>query len=477
MKNRSLLRLALAASMFVAVSPLAAQMEAAPASGDAMAQTAPVEPVAPVAEPAAPVAVEPAAVMPVAPPPVEPVAAPVPEAPIAEAPVSESTSESSAAESPLRQGSYVAPMFSYVLSQDDELDNGYGGQLTLGYRQDFWAIEIGGIYTALSGGSGDPTYKGATINGLLFPFSSLPNLYGLIGAGGLEITDYPTKLSGSFSTTTAQAGAGYLFRFVAGRYEFGVRAEALYRRAFRDRRVNAQYQDLDVPRHLDDVLINIGLQLPIGLLPPPPPPPEPVKVVAVEEPADSDHDGVIDSLDQCPGTEAGVIVDEKGCPIPKCEKPKPGDRISLAGCKAGDVIVLNGVNFEFDKARLTPNAKTILDQVADELTSRPDIHVEIGGHTDSRGSDAYNQRLSEERAKSVVAYLAERGIAAERMSEHGYGESQPVADNETDEGRELNRRVELKIVDQAGEGSTAEVSAPAVTAEPAVADATGLQAY
>ena len=120
--------------------------------------------------------------------------------------------------------------------------------------------------------------------------------------------------------------------------------------------------------------------------------------------------------------------------------------------------MLRGVNFEFDKARLTANARGILDNVGDALTKAPEIKVEIGGHTDSKGSDEYNQKLSERRAKSVVEYLTSKGIAGGRMTSVGYGESKPVADNATDEGRELNRRVELKVTEGA---ATVVPSAPA----------------
>jgi outer membrane protein OmpA-like peptidoglycan-associated protein len=103
------------------------------------------------------------------------------------------------------------------------------------------------------------------------------------------------------------------------------------------------------------------------------------------------------------------------------------------------------VNFDFDKSTLTANAKTILDNVAEELAAYPAIKVEVGGHTDAKGSDEYNQSLSERRAASVMKYLASKDVASDRMTSAGYGESKPVADNETDEGRELNRRVELRI--------------------------------
>lgn len=132
-----------------------------------------------------------------------------------------------------------------------------------------------------------------------------------------------------------------------------------------------------------------------------------------------------------------------------CQMPESGQTVSLAGCKMGDTVVLHGVNFEFNKAVLTLNAKSLLDKVADALAARPDIKVEVDGHTDGKGTDAYNQPLSENRAKSVVTYLAAHGIGKNRMTSKGFGKSMPIADNATDEGREQNRRVELKVVESA----------------------------
>jgi len=145
-------------------------------------------------------------------------------------------------------------------------------------------------------------------------------------------------------------------------------------------------------------------------------------------------------------------------PPPPCEVPTDGAPLSFEGCKLGDTLVLRGVNFEFDKATLTLNAKTLLDQVVGALQQRADIKVEIDGYTDSKGSDAYNQKLSEQRAASVKAYLVERGIADERMTTAGFGEASPVADNDTDEGRERNRRVELKVTEASDAVSTAPAS-------------------
>jgi OOP family OmpA-OmpF porin len=156
-------------------------------------------------------------------------------------------------------------------------------------------------------------------------------------------------------------------------------------------------------------------------------------------------------------------------PPPSCQPGAPGQPISLEGCKTGDTIVLRGVNFEFNKSALTVNAKALLDGVADALLARPEVKVEIDGHTDNVGSDSYNLGLSARRVESVKEYLIGRGIDARRLGTKGYGESQPIASNDNEEGRELNRRVELKVIDTV---ATAYAPAPAVAAaKPAPAPA------
>lgn len=156
---------------------------------------------------------------------------------------------------------------------------------------------------------------------------------------------------------------------------------------------------------------------------------EAVKIVEVQTGLlDSDGDGVVDGQDQCPETPAGSRVDGVGCPLPK-------------------VLKLHGVTFELEKARLRPDAKTILGDIVLLLKKYPDMKVEIAGHTDSTGSQAYNQTLSEQRAAAVRDFLIESGIPEAQVSSRGYGELEPVADNDSYEGRELNRRVELRILD------------------------------
>jgi outer membrane protein OmpA-like peptidoglycan-associated protein len=110
-------------------------------------------------------------------------------------------------------------------------------------------------------------------------------------------------------------------------------------------------------------------------------------------------------------------------------------------------IVLRGVNFDFDKSEIRPDAAVILDEAASMLSGRQDVVVRVQGHTDATGPEAYNQSLSEQRAASVRKYLVNNGIAASRLTSAGLGESQPIATNDTREGRALNRRVELQVLE------------------------------
>lgn len=106
-------------------------------------------------------------------------------------------------------------------------------------------------------------------------------------------------------------------------------------------------------------------------------------------------------------------------------------------------LVLSGITFEFDSANLTPEALPILDDVIASLMYYPEVEVEIQGHTDNYGTDEYNLKLSQERADSVKEYLVRNGIAEYRLTTSGWGESKPVATNDTDEGRAQNRRIEF----------------------------------
>jgi len=145
--------------------------------------------------------------------------------------------------------------------------------------------------------------------------------------------------------------------------------------------------------------------------------------VAVVAEGDADGDGVLDSKDRCPNTPKGAIVDKDGC------------------------WAFHGVLFDYDSANIKAGFENVFDNAIKVLRLNPSLTVEIQGHTDSRGAEAYNQRLSENRALSVKQLLVNNGIAASRLTTKGFGESRPVASNDTDAGRAHNRRVAYKRTD------------------------------
>ena len=118
----------------------------------------------------------------------------------------------------------------------------------------------------------------------------------------------------------------------------------------------------------------------------------------------------------------------------------------LVPIEIGQVVRLNNVFFDFDKADLRSESFVELDRVVKLLEENPSIEIEMSAHTDSRGSDEYNFKLSDNRARSVMEYILSKGIAPNRITSQGYGETKPVVDNDTDENRQLNRRVEFKIL-------------------------------
>lgn len=177
-----------------------------------------------------------------------------------------------------------------------------------------------------------------------------------------------------------------------------------------------------------------------------------VAVDAVGCPLDTDGDGVPDYMDQCPGTPAGVEVNAQGCPLDsdgdgvpdyqdQCPDTPAGAEVNSLGCV--EDLVLRDVNFEFDSAQLTANAEAILDGVSEKLMTNDQLRIRLEGHTDSVGPAAYNKGLSQRRADSVKSYLVNKGFSADNITTIGYGEEQPVASNDTAEGRAQNRRVEL----------------------------------
>ncbi len=345
---------------------------------------------------------------------------------------------------------YAGLMGSYSFPDASrQLDDGIGGQLLFGFpMNDYLSTEITAFTTRADhnydGGSDQLSGAGLDLNiklaqGVLSPFL-------LIGGGG-HFDEVPGD---NESSGYANAGGGVLWN-LGGARNTALRLEG--------RRIGV-FNDAISPGHdrVYDTQVSLGAQFDLMAQPPPPPPPPPVAPVI-----DSDGDGVPDSRDACPGTPKGTAVDSKGCALPPpdgdgdgvidvndaCPDTPRGLQVDPRGCAIkAQVLVLRDVNFEFDKASLTADAQLTLDQIAAGLRGQPTMEVRIEGHTDSIGSDVYNLRLSKARAQSVRSYLIQHGIADSRISSEGYGESKPVADNDTAEGRAMNRRVEFKVEKQ-----------------------------
>ena len=295
----------------------------------------------------------------------------------------------------------------YGASIGKHLTDKWSMQFT-GYAGDFNAASKGGLDAALSGGSIDLMR--------VFMRSSKISPY-LLGGIGMQYTNYD-GLKGDDNVTAAVGGGLMwdLFRSNDGSRTVQLRPEARVR------------YDLQQGDHMVDTLAQIGVAFgwgpprpePVVEEPPaPPPPPPPAKC------GDADNDGVCDEADKCPDTAAGVKVDSVGCPLEQTLK----------------------LLFDFDSAELRPESITELERLVKFMGDVPFAKAMIEGHTDSKGSDAYNQSLSDRRAKAVFDYLSSRGVDPARLSSVGKGESAPIADNATEEGRQENRRVMLVRTD------------------------------
>lgn len=186
------------------------------------------------------------------------------------------------------------------------------------------------------------------------------------------------------------------------------------------------------------------------------------KSSAPKAPIDSDNDGVTDNLDSCPGTKANAAVDANGCPIKvdtdkdgvndaidQCPDTKAGAKVDAKGCyltlKEEKTVTLR-LEFANNAAEVVNPGDAQLVKLAEFLKHYPETAVTIEGYTDSRGSEAYNQALSQKRASAVATILQTvYDIDSARISTVGFGEANPVADNATAEGRAQNRRVEARV--------------------------------
>lgn len=218
-----------------------------------------------------------------------------------------------------------------------------------------------------------------------------------------------------------------------------------------------EFYSLD--EHEWDTLLSLGVSFAFSRQAETQPEPEP-KPKPRPQPADSDNDGVPDSRDQCSDTPAGAAVTSNGCARDsdndgvadfrdQCTGTAAGVKVDEQGCEGVtervETIELH-IQFPFNSDEIKPIYDHEIQEVADFMDEYPDTSVEIAGHSDSVGDAAYNQKLSQQRAEAVAQRLVERfGIASDRVRARGYGESEPIADNSTDQGRIRNRRVEARI--------------------------------
>lgn len=333
------------------------------------------------------------------------------------------------AEEALDKRPYVSPMFAYTFDEKDRnSEEGLGWYFGGGKPiNQYWNLEVGSFYSRFNDKLGQPGAKwreyGAKLDAQFYYSRdrAFAPYFG-VGAGAQRTDLMNTGLKDT--GPLVDAGLGFVSMFDIKGFDIGVRADARYRWAFLDNLKAAGVEQLNEP------IIKVGLVIPVG------PKSAPVaSTAAAPVDLDSDGDGVPDSRDRCPGTPRGVVVDETGCP----KKAAPvGD--------ANTERQFDDVLFDFDKSEITAAGSTILDKAAEVVNSGAykSLKINISGHTDWIGSEGYNQALSERRANAVRAYLVKKGVDAARIHTFAYGETQPKADNKTEEGRALNRRAEVK---------------------------------
>ncbi len=370
---------------------------------------------------------------------------------------------------------YVAPEAIFLWTDRDRLaDDDLGGALAIGHSFDKWDVEFQFGYVSpdtLGGSSLDFNHYFINLHRVFYRDARISPFLKL-GAGYVD-PYYPntSPLSGAdLSTFTLAYGAGILANLTRNES----RGTALALRAEIYGLVSSSKEPPN-DDHLNDTVAAIGLQYHWGTPVAAPAPAAPLPV------GDSDGDGVNDNLDKCPGTPAGTAVDANGCELDsdgdgvvdrldKCPGTPAGAKVDANGCEfdndrdgvvdskdkcpntpAGDKVDEVGcsfnlrleVFFDTDSATIKPESYPDLDRAVSLMMTNERLSGTVEGHTDDRGSDAYNQKLSQRRAESVRQYLIGKGLPASRLDAIGKGESNPIADNATAEGRAQNRRVLL----------------------------------
>jgi OOP family OmpA-OmpF porin len=319
---------------------------------------------------------------------------------------------------------------------DDDLDDDTLLGIGVGYRFDNpWAIEL--TYQQTDADFDSPltgdTEVGLWHLGALYNLKSRSNFQPFLsfGLGSADFDNDPMK---DDDETLFNAGVGMKWSFSE---KAAVRGDLKFFGGDSD--------------DLTEAAISVGLHYAFGSTG------KPVPLEVAAEDGDADKDGVPDSTDQCPGTPSGIQVDSRGCPedddgdgvynyMDDC--PNTTDRrakIDARGCYVRlerKVNITLNVEFDFNSSELRDEDTGEVQKVADFMHQHPHSKTLVEGHTDSKGSDEYNQGLSERRASTIADMLVQKfDISPDRVSSIGYGETQPIATNDTEEGRQENRRV------------------------------------
>ena len=366
-------------------------------------------------------------------------------------------------------GNYVVGSGVYEISDSKrDADNGLGGQLTFGVplQLEHGAIEISyydvGRERALDGRD---DYQTALLINYVHDFGAFglfkPFVTG--GIGGVQ----EDVLGEKHTHLGLNAGFGTLVSLPW--YGLAIRAEANALAHDNNKRSEPANKDL-----LVDYRVMLGLQVPLmwagaAIASDTPAAVETCELSIVDPAtgrrdcaADSDRDGVSDGVDQCPGTEPGAAVNEVGCPVVVAAPMPPPAALAEP----------QPVYFATDVAVIDEPSKTKLDEAAAYLAATPGSRIEVTGHADNRGSEAYNIVLASQRAEAVRQYLLGKGVEAGRLSTLSMGEFKPLSTNNTEQGRALNRTAQFRIYNAAAaQPEAVPAPEPTAAAEPVAAEA------
>ncbi len=371
-------------------------------------------------------------------------------------------------------GYYLVGSGVYEISDSKrQADDGLGGQLTFGIplQLEHGAIEISyydvGRERALDGRN---DYQTSLLVNYVHDFGAFGLFKPFVTGGVAGVQE--DVLGDKHTHFGLNAGFGTLVSLPW--YGLAIRAEASALAQNNNKRSAPANKEL-----LADYRILLGLQVPLmwagaAIASDVPAPVESCELAVVDTvtgrrdcAADSDHDGVADGVDQCPGTEPGAAVNEVGCPVlaapVSAPPPLPTLNVPQPVYFGTDVAIIDGVS------------KAKLDEAAAYLSADPAARVQITGHADNRGSEAYNIVLASQRAEAVRQYLLGKQVSSDRLSTLSFGEFKPAASNKTEEGRSLNRTAQFTIY--RNEPAAAVVAEPAPAAvEPAPAAAPEVEA-